>query len=332
MSVTTDKEAFYFLEKGGRKLTTYIYTYACNPEEEPLCKMEMRALFDHRLNEHFIKSKIKIEPERSPFIRERIEVIFEGDTWQAIAKQAESLTVEEESFKVLIIKDNDLVDKLSLQERRMIERAIGQSIKGRAELVDPAIQFAAIPHRGRWYFGRYKKGEAIWLKHQQKPREYSTALSTRMARAVVNIAVPKPEGIKAIDPCCGIGTVLVEALSMGINIVGRDIKPLPAIGARENVAHFGYKCDIKKGAIEEVTDHYDAAIIDLPYNLCHTATPEEQLSILKHANRIADRVVVVTGERIDNMMKEAGLVIRDRCKQKKRALREKFYYVTRIKK
>ena len=298
-------------------MTTYIYTYACSPEEEPLCQMEMRALFGHRTNEHFIKSEVKIEPERSPFIRERIEVIFEEETWQAIAKQAESLIVEEESFKVHMIKDNDLIDKLSLQERRSIERAIGQSIQGKAELLNPASLFAVIPHRGQWYFGRYKKAEAIWLKHQQKPREYSTALSTRMARAVVNIAVPNPDGIKVIDPCCGIGTVLVEALSMGIDIIGRDIKPLPAIGARENVAHFGYSCEIKKGAIEDITDHYDAAIIDLPYNLCHTASPEEQLSILEHANRIADRVVVVTGEPIDEMVRKAGLTIQDRCEAKK---------------
>ena len=298
-------------------MITYLYTYACSQEEEPLCQMEMRALFGRNAGPYLMMSTERIEPDRSPFIRERIEVMFEGETYQSIVEQVANVDLGEETFKVHLIKDNDLDVKLSFKERRKIEREIGLSVNGIAELDHPKYVFAVIPYRGRWYFGRYKKGEAVWLKHQQKPREYSTALSTRMARAVVNIAIPKIEGIRAIDPCCGIGNVLVEALSMGINITGRDIKPLPAIGARENIAHFGYECEVVKGAIEEVTEHYDSAIIDLPYNLCHTASPVEQLSILSHANRIADRIVVVSGEPIDAMIEQSGLIIKDRCEAKK---------------
>ena len=85
----------------------------------------------------------------------------------------------------------------------------------------------------KWIFGDYVKSEAVWYRHQKKPHGYSTALNTRVARAVVNIAIPNPSNIKAIDPCCGIGTVLVEARSMGINIVGSDRNHLILPGARE---------------------------------------------------------------------------------------------------
>ncbi len=295
----------------------YIYTYGCSPEDEPLCKMEFRALFGEKPVDFVFKSKVEVNPSRSPFIRERIEVLTEGDSLEAIYHKAGNLSFPNQTFKTIFVKTNDLEDKVSFSHRRKIEREIGLKIQGKADLEKPDIVLGIITCGGKWYIGIYERNEAVWLHHQKKPREYSTALSTRMARAVVNIAVPNPEGVKVIDPCCGIGNVLVEALSMGITICGRDIKPLPAIGARENVAHFGYSCDIKIGAIEDVTDHYDTAIIDLPYNLCHTATTEEQLSILKHANRIADRVVVVTGERIDDMMKEPGLRIQDRCEAKK---------------
>lgn len=151
----------------------------------------------------------------------------------------------------------------------------------------------------------------------KKPREYSTALSTRVARAAANIAVPHPAGVKAIDPCCGIGTVLVEALSMGIDIVGRDINPLVVDGSRENIAHFGYECDVKVSPIAEVNGEYDAAIIDMPYNLYTHATPEEQLDIIRHARRIADRAVIVTSETMDHMIIEAGFAIIDRCTVRK---------------
>uniref|UniRef100_UPI0038B618DE TRM11 family SAM-dependent methyltransferase n=1 Tax=Siminovitchia acidinfaciens TaxID=2321395 RepID=UPI0038B618DE len=127
---------------------------------------------------------------------------------------------------------------------------------------------------GRWIFDEYVKSESVWHRHQQKPHSYSTALNTRVARAVANIAVPEPSGIKAIDPCCGIGTVLVEALSMGIDIVGSDKNPLILDGVRENIAYFGLSGKVTFTDIRDVTSHYDVAIIDLPYNLCCAITPE----------------------------------------------------------
>ena len=145
---------------------------------------------------------------------------------------------------------------------------------GEPDLNHPDLIFGLVTLGGRWYFGIYHKSESVWLHHLKKPREYSTALSTRVARAIANIAVPNPKGIQAIDPCCGIGTVLVEALSMGIDIVGRDINPLVTSGSRENVAHFGYTCDVTVGPISEVTKNYDVAIIDMPYNLVTYVTPD----------------------------------------------------------
>ncbi|RKJ09581.1 RNA methyltransferase, partial [Butyricicoccus sp. 1XD8-22] len=142
---------------------------------------------------------------------------------------------------------------------------------------------------------------------------YSTALNTRMARAIANIAVPHPKGIRVIDPLCGIGTVLVEALSMGINIVGRDINPIVCDGSRENIAYFGLEGNVSKGPISEITEYYDVAIIDLPYNLATHISQEDQFDIIKHARRIADRVVIVTIENIDDKIQEEGFKIIDRC-------------------
>ena len=65
------------------------------------------------------------------------------------------------------------------------------------------------------------------------------------------------------------GNVLIEAFSMGIAAEGRDINPLAIRGARVNLRHYGY--DDNKVAIQDMNTlqgHYDAAILDLPYNLC----------------------------------------------------------------
>ncbi len=297
----------------------YIYTYAYTEDEESLCHLEMRSFFGKDTLTKLLKSSIQIPPSRSPFMKERIDVMFEGDQLSDILRQVEVLNMEETTFKVIFNKINDLPlsEKVGYHQKRDIERDIGMVIRGEADVHHPDVTFGLVPLGGRWYFGKYVKSDAVWLHHLKKPREYSTALSTRVARAVANIAVPNPLGVTAIDPCCGIGTVLVEALSMGIDIVGRDINPLVVLGSRENIAHFGLMGEVDLGPIAEVTKNYDATIIDMPYNLYTHATPEDQLAILKDARHFSKKLVVVTIENIDHMIQEAGFTITDRCVAKK---------------
>lgn len=298
---------------------TFIYTYAWSPDELSLCQMEMRSLFGTETEAPILKSTIEIEPSRSPFIKERINVMYEGDRWEDLLEQVKQVHLEQETFKVYCLTTNDLEPAANIRfsQRREIERSLGLQIDGAPDLDDPDLVFGVATVGGRWYFGTYHKGESVWLHHLKKPREYSTALSTRVARAIANIAVPNPTGIQAIDPCCGIGTVLVEALSMGIDIVGRDINYLVVDGSLENIAHFGYACDVTVGPISDVTKTYDVAIIDMPYNIVTYVTAEEQLDMLRHARRFAKKLVVVTTEIIDDRIQEAGFTIKDRCEAKK---------------
>ncbi|TWT25277.1 TRM11 family methyltransferase [Planomicrobium sp. CPCC 101110] len=297
----------------------FIYTYAYHDDEKELCQMEMRAFFGRYTEEKIIKSKRGIDPSRSPFIKERLEVLFEAVELSGILEQAAEVDMDTATFKVIFPKINGLAlgDKVEYVEKRAIERQIGAVITGRADVHSPDVTFGLIPFGGRWYFGKSRQSESVWFKHQQKPREYSTALSTKVARAVANIAVPHPAGIKAIDPCCGIGTVLVEALSMGIDIVGRDINPLVVDGSRENIAYFGLTGQVDLGPIADITQQYDVAIIDMPYNLYTHATPEEQQDILSHALPFTEKLLVVTIETIDHMIDQAGFTITDRCIAKK---------------
>ncbi|MBU8906206.1 RsmD family RNA methyltransferase [Desertibacillus haloalkaliphilus] len=295
----------------------YVYIFACHEDEVSLCRLEMRSLFGMDTESMVLESNVRIEPRRSPFIKERIEVIYRGTTREGLAEQIKQMEQIETTFKVMFISHGGKSDKVDFQERRKIERDFGLLLKGEADLKDPELIFAVMKIDGCWLFGTYLKGESVWLQHQKKPQNYSTALSTRVARAVVNIGVPHPKGMKAIDPCCGIGTVLIEALSMGIDIVGSDINPLAAIGARTNVAHFGFTCEVLLRDIRKVSGRYDVAFIDMPYNLCSVLDPNEQLSMLQHARTFTDKLVVITIETIDSIIIEAGFDIIDRCVAKK---------------
>ncbi|MCG7342572.1 RNA methyltransferase [Sporosarcina sp. ACRSL] len=287
-------------------------------DEHDLCRLEMRAFFGYDSPSNVIRSNVKIDPSRSPFMKERLEVLFSGNDIDELIRQAAEF-VTHKTFKVTCLNSIalDTTAKLRQPERRSMVRQIGEAIQGEAELLEPEVNFGIVLLEGIWHFGILQESEPIWRYHMKKPHMYSTALSTRVARAVTNIAVPHPEGVRAIDPCCGIGTVLVEARSMGIDIVGRDINPLVCLGSRKNLAHFGLEGEVVKGPIAEVTDTYDAAIIDMPYNLFTHITDEGQLDILKNARRITSRLVVVTIAPLDHMIAEAGFKIIDRCVAKK---------------
>ncbi len=265
--------------------------------------------------DNLIKSTRMVEPSRSPFIRGRLSILYYGDSIEEIVKQVSQIELDNKTFKVVYIKINDLPknQKIEFEDQRVIEKEVGWNIIGEAEMRNPDVLFGIIPFQGRWYFGSYLDSESVWLHHAKKPQEYSTALSTRLARAVVNIAAPDPAGVSIIDPCCGIGTVLVEALSMGVAINGADRNPLAVKGARENIAHFNYHGEVVVQDIAEQEGHYDIAIVDMPYNLYSSATVEEQYTIIKHARRIADRVVILTIEDMDEMILKAGFTIVDRC-------------------
>ncbi len=299
--------------------SSFIYTYGYTEEEQDLCLLEMRSFFGFDSKTKFIESGIEIDPSRSPFIRERIDVMYVGANLEETLTQVKQIQLGEATFKVSYVNFKGVTDeeKVTYQMRMKMERDIGWEIPGEFDLHQPDVEFGVIRLHGHMYFGKLVRNEAVWLHHLKKPHSYSTALSTRVARAVSNVAVPDPKGITAIDPCCGIGNVLVEALSMGIDIVGRDINPLVTKGSRKNIAHFGYVGDVRKGAIADVMEHYDVAIIDLPYNIYTHTSPQAQLSILKNARRIADKVVVVTIDTIDGMIETAGFQIKDRCETKK---------------
>jgi tRNA G10 N-methylase Trm11 len=303
------------LQKG----TTYIYTFACSEDERSLCALEMRSLFGEASHTNVLESPVKIDPSRSPFIKERIAVIYKADSPEDLFTQVETLQLSGATFKVNYVKNSgqSKSEQAGFEKRRAIERELGLHINGIADLRQPDRLFGVINVNEIWVFGEYVKSEAIWFRHQQKPNGYSTALSTRVARAVVNIAVPNPNGIKAIDPCCGIGTVLVEARSMGIDMVGSDRNQLILPGAQENMTHFGLNCEINLADMRDITSHYDVAIIDLPYNLCSVITPEEQLEMLQRARWFANKVVVVTVEPIDEVLLKAGFSIIDRAVAKK---------------
>jgi tRNA G10 N-methylase Trm11 len=70
------------------------------------------------------------------------------------------------------------------------------------------------------------------------------AMPPRLARIMVNLAGSTP-GKTLLDPFCGVGTILQEALLSGARVVGADLNPWCVKGARENLEWLTREYELK---------------------------------------------------------------------------------------
>lgn len=294
------------------KQKKYLYTINYPVYEEELCKMEMKYVFSIEANEKHFLSDLYVNPSRSTFIKEVIKILYVEDTLEEILDNIKRDMLNYEKFKILFIKLQDC--DVSYEERLRSIREIGLIIKGIAIMKDAENHLALTRLHGKWIFGEYQRNDYEWHIHDRKPYTYSNSLSVRVAKSLVNIAIGNDLDKTLIDPCCGIGTVVIEALSMDVNVIGYDINKSIASKARDNAQFFGYERDyIKQGDMHEITKRYDSAIIDIPYGLFTPITLEEQINIIKTAYKICDMLVLVAFEDMSNILLKEGFKIIDRC-------------------
>lgn len=291
---------------------SYFYTINYPEFEEEFCKMEMKYLFGIIPGKKYFLNNTDINPSRSPFIKDRIKIIYNEESLQDIVQNIINEKLSYEDFKISFIKLEDT--DINYKERLNSIRELGLVITGESEMHNPKVNLALTKVNGRWIFGEYQRNDYKWHIHDKKPHNYSNSLGIRVARALVNIAVGQDIDKKIVDPGCGVGTVVIEALSMGINTNGYEIRETIAENARRNLEFFGYdKLAISHGDMHKIKEHYDIAIVDLPYGLFTPVTLEEQKEIINTARRIADRLVIVTFEDMKEYINKAGFEIIDSC-------------------
>lgn len=78
----------------------------------------------------------------------------------------------------------------------------------------------------------------IERRDMQKPvRRENLSISPRLAKIMINLSEVRENGI-LLDAFCGIGVILIEALNMGVKVVGIDRDSEAINGARKNLEWF----------------------------------------------------------------------------------------------
>ena len=294
----------------------YIYSFNYDNAESDLCKLETRHIFNKEEKNKLLFSDLKAEPSSSAFIKKRLDITLSSDNYSTLINQIKKESICVEGFKVeYLVLDGDTTE---YAERLKKLRDIGYSIDGDSDYYNPTITYALCYYKGIWYFGVLIKNSFAWHKHKEKPHSFSNSISINIAKALVNIAAQTNKETTLLDACCGAGTIMLEACFSGNNIEGCDINWKMCKHARKNLSHFNYSANIYCSDIKNISKRYEAAIIDLPYNLYSSADDTQILHIIKSTAEITNRLVIVSTSDITNFISKAGLRLSDYCDVSKR--------------
>lgn len=289
----------------------HIYSYNYDHNESDLCKLESRHLFNQEEKNKLLFSDIKINPSSSAFIKKRIDIISSSDDYATLILKAKKENIRIDSFKAEYVVLHG--DTTEYPERLRKLKDIGFCIDGAPDYYNPYITYALAYYEGIWYFGVLIKNNFAWHQHNDKPCSYSNSIGIHIAKALVNVASQGDKKKTLLDACCGVGTIMLEACFAGYNIEGCDMNEKIYYHAKQNIAHFDYKANLYCCDISDVCKNYDAAIIDLPYNLYSCATESQISHIIESSAKISNRIVIVSTTDITNLISDLGLKISDYC-------------------
>ncbi len=149
--------------------------------------------------------------------------------------------------------------------------AIGARSGARVDLGTPEAEvrviLAGMAHAGL-LGGSVDRGgmEARAVRH--RPFSHPVSIHPKFARAMVNLSRAGP-GDVVLDPFCGTGGVVIEAVLLGHRALGSDIDPRMVEGSRENLAALGLEAGVRLADVGDAGpadgSRVDAIVTDPPY-------------------------------------------------------------------
>lgn len=289
----------------------YLYVYNYSPHEKDLCEMEFRCIFHEKMKSKYHITTQDFDYTRSGYIRGKLKILYENSCFDEIVHFIEQQNYCFYDFKVIYLKNE--ITHVPYRESLEKCKKIALPIAGSVNMHHPQIILALTKINQIWYFGIYENN-MIWNQHQDKPYSYSHSLALKDARAVMNIALGNDLFKTVVDPCCGIGTVVLEGLSMKANIVGFDINKYVAYQARLNLEHYGYNpLLIQRMDMKELKQTYDVCILDIPYGVYSPFTYQQQCELLEKTREIAGELVLISHISMNDKLIEIGYHIENQA-------------------
>lgn len=305
----------------------YLYQISSRREYKEVCALEMKSIFTNTTEDFYHLSNTDIDINRSVFLKGRISIMYMEDSIEELEQAMMKDNLHYEDYYIHYFK----IEEIDYKTRLLALRTLGFTIEGKFAITRPEVEFVLTKVNSQWVFGLLENNKNEWINRRQKPIEYSHAIEVKLAKSLINIAIGNDFSKKLVDPCSGIGTVVIEALAMGVNIKGFEINPLVAYNSRINIEHFGFNPDVTKLDMHDIDEYFDVAILDLPYGLYSKITKQEQKDLIRKSNEIADKAIIVSMEDMSEMYEDLNLEVVEVCVIEKSNAFKRYLTITKQK-
>ncbi|PCJ61815.1 MAG: hypothetical protein COA79_05830 [Planctomycetota bacterium] len=283
----------------------YLYWLPCTDEDKDLAFLEASVLLNMEVKSSVCFSDKLIELKNTAFLKLCGKILCKEKTFNELLEKVEAHNFDFDEFKIIVHKSR--FQKQEIESRIDAIIAIADAIKdGFPNISNPKVTLDIISDGYDWYFlERQCKSENNWRSHIHKPFNFSSSLSARYCRALVNIALPK--GGTLLDPCCGYGNVLVEAAFLGIKIFGNDLNEDHFECTKKNLDFFHSTAKLScQDALSLEIENLDAVIVDYPYNINSLAPTDFYRDLASYYFDKSKVFVALTIEPFDAVLNEIG--------------------------
>lgn len=242
---------------------------------------------------------------RGAFLGQAMEVIASGHDLASLCEETRERTsgMDLTGFRITIVNRTDR--DVTIPDHVV---PLADAIPWYPDLTHPRFELALLVTDTHWLLtcivDEIDRGYRI---HDGKPGRTSYSMPTQLARAMVNLLPRTSRSI--LDPCCGTGSLPLEALSLGFQVSCGDLNPNLVQMTNENLAHFGYEpCAVEQDA-RSWHGHFDAVITDVPYGRYnHTREAGEQLTreILSTLPALAPLAIIVAEVDFSDVLRTVG--------------------------
>lgn len=240
---------------------------------------------------------------RAAYVHRGIRVLARADTFDELrARVAECVHIGLDAHRFRI----DTHDPAGRSPRNSMEIAVAFAnvLNDLPDLSDPVHRFIVVVGSHTWTFGEVvAEADGSYRQHDKKPWTTSSSLDSRFSRALVNLV---PDATSILDPCCGAGSIVLEAAALGLDAFGVDWKPALVGMTRENLAHFGYPGTVVRADSRTHQQRADAIITDLPYGFAIDSDEGQIRAILERSATLAPQGVFVAPADISTWLRAAG--------------------------
>ena len=248
---------------------------------------------------------------RSAYTRfSALEIFVSNATHEEITKAAaetdfKAILKPDESFVVRINRIKNYADQaLNTME---LEGKLGKQILNSTEgtkvsLKNPDKTFIGIITDEKLILGLKLTDITSKTFSERRPRKkpffHPSAMPSKMARCMVNLAHGKAESL-VLDPFCGTGTSLIEASYIGCRAVGVDAQKRMILGTRKNLRFFNISAeglllaDSRKPPFFKV----DCIVTDPPYGRSSSTMKSTTEQLVKDV-LASSRELLGVGQRI----------------------------------